>query len=466
MGFDIRYCTTEDGVRIAYGVEGEGTPLIWIPGWVSHLELDYPLFDMAGLRPMLEGIQWIQLDKRGTGLSARDLDDYSLEARNRDVEAVAKDLGLDKFAVGGISEGGPLALYYAANHPEQVTKLVIMGSFANGGGVAGSQEMRDAVLAVARAEWGMASRLIADLFCAEDSVLDMNGFAQYQRLGGNARDAVLILESVMAIDARPLLGKITAPTLVIHSRDDRIIPIDLGQEVAAGIKGARFVSFPGAHIPSAEGFRQAFTAIHDFIVEAPTGGAAAEAPASGFRTVLFTDLVGHTAMMRRLGDEKGRAVLREHEQITRGILKQHGGTEVKTMGDGFMASFPSVTRAVECALALQQAFTSRNAAHPEALEGSAHPEKAQRKAAGRLEELHVRVGLNAGEPIEEDGDLFGETVILAARIAAMAQGGEVLASLAVRELCAGKGFLFADIGEHTMRGFEDPVRVFEIKRPG
>jgi adenylate cyclase len=115
------------------------------------------------------------------------------------------------------------------------------------------------------------------------------------------------------------------------------------------------------------------------------------------------------------------------------------------MGDGFMASFGSVTSVVECALSLQRAFAERN-------ETSSEP-------------LEIRIGLNAGEPIEDEGDLFGETVIVAARIASMAQAGEVLASLAVRELCAGKGFLFADLGEHAMRGFEDPVRVFEIKRP-
>jgi class 3 adenylate cyclase len=160
-------------------------------------------------------------------------------------------------------------------------------------------------------------------------------------------------------------------------------------------------------------------------------------------TVLFTDIVGHTEMMQRLGDEKGRDVLREHEAITRDVLKSHGGTEVKTMGDGFMASFASVARAVECAVAMQRAFDDRN--------------------DGADEPVTVRVGLNAGEPIEDEGDLFGSSVILASRIASKAKGGEVLASLAVRELCAGKGFLFADLGDHELRGFEDPVRVFEVK---
>lgn len=152
-------------------------------------------------------------------------------------------------------------------------------------------------------------------------------------------------------------------------------------------------------------------------------------------------------MMSRLGDERGRAVLREHERITRDVLKAHGGTEVKTMGDGFMASFGSVTRAVECAVALQRAMDDRT----------------QGVGAHHDAPLRVRCGLNAGEPIEEDGDLFGATVILAARIAAKAEGGEILVSSAVRELCSGKGFLFADRGDFVAKGFEEPVRVYEVR---
>jgi class 3 adenylate cyclase len=145
-------------------------------------------------------------------------------------------------------------------------------------------------------------------------------------------------------------------------------------------------------------------------------------------------------MMSRLGDDRGRDVLREHEQITREALTEHGGSEVKTMGDGFMASFGSVTKAVECAVALQRALAER--------EG---------------EPLSVRVGLNAGEPIEEDGDLFGATVILASRIAAKANGSEILVSDTVRGLCSGKGILFADRGEFVAKGFEDPVRLYEVR---
>jgi len=183
-------------------------------------------------------------------------------------------------------------------------------------------------------------------------------------------------------------------------------------------------------------------------------------------------------MMSRLGDERGRAVLRDHERITREVLKAHGGTEVKTMGDGFMASFGSVTKAVECAVALQRAFEERNrgvgASHPRSEKTSAQSNDTTQRddvpasvddspLRARVEPLSVRVGLNAGEPIEEDGDLFGATVILASRIAAKAEGGEILVADTVRGLCSGKGFLFADRGEFVAKGFEEPVRVYEVR---
>ncbi|MCI0883896.1 MAG: adenylate/guanylate cyclase domain-containing protein, partial [Chloroflexi bacterium] len=157
---------------------------------------------------------------------------------------------------------------------------------------------------------------------------------------------------------------------------------------------------------------------------------------------LFTDVEGSTPLTQRLGDAKARELLREHERMVREALKAHGGSEVKTMGDGFMTSFGSATKALECAIAIQRAFAERN-------------DSAE-------EPIKVRIGLNAGEPIAEDEDLFGTTVNMAARICAKAGGGEILAPIVVRELVAGKEFLFSDRGETELRGFEDPVRVFEV----
>ena len=155
--------------------------------------------------------------------------------------------------------------------------------------------------------------------------------------------------------------------------------------------------------------------------------------------MLFTDIVDHTAMMQRLGDERGRELLREHERITREVLGRHDGDEVKTLGDGFLASFHSVTQAVQCAVELQRAFAAPDAAG-----------------------IAIRIGMNAGEPIEEDGDLFGSTVILASRIAGQADAGQILVPEAVRHLLAGKSFVFEDRGDFTLKGFDEPVRLFGV----
>jgi class 3 adenylate cyclase len=190
----------------------------------------------------------------------------------------------------------------------------------------------------------------------------------------------------------------------------------------------------------------AVKAILDFINTAPASPGAPIAPpkvdVSAVRTIVFTDVEASTALNERLGDEGARKVLREHERLTREALSEHGGSEVKAMGDGFMAWFPSATRAVECAIALQRAFASRNDTS--------------------VEPIRVRVGINAGEPIAEGDDLFGASVIATARIAAQAKGGQILASDAVRQLLAGKGFTFTAQGEHALKGFEEPVRLFEV----
>jgi class 3 adenylate cyclase len=261
--------------------------------------------------------------------------------------------------------------------------------------------------------------------------------------------------------------------------DDAGVPFHLAQEMAAIIPNARLVPVPGkANQPAGGDPRPILNALHAFLDEDPETRAlavpptSASAPDSAFRAVLFTDLVGHTEMMSRLGDERGRDVLREHERITREVLKQHAGTEVKTMGDGFMASFASVTKAVECAVALQRAFDARNTTDPNPgvrfqPDRGGVGDTASVPGQSPVEPLNVRVGLNAGEPIEEEGpdgrsDLFGATVILASRIAARAEGGEILVSDNVRSLCSGKNFLFADRGDFTAKGFEDPVHIYEV----
>jgi class 3 adenylate cyclase/pimeloyl-ACP methyl ester carboxylesterase len=451
MDREVRYCTAEDGVRIAYCVEGEGPPLLISPFIIEAFSLChlFPAYEQF-IRDVSNGYTAIRFDQRGSGLSEHVAENVTVGDFARDAAAVIEATGVQRHIALGLGSGSQVFIEYARKHPERISRLIVYGAFP-GLKRLWSVEMGTSFASLCRANWPMAIRALGD-----QSVRDIDA-AMADQLGVLLERSVSgemmarVIEQNLDIDLAPVLPEIKVPTLVIHRIGDSIVPFANGQLIATGIPGARFVPVPGSSNHPAVGDPQPIlNAIHSFLDEDPETrrrlpAEAADQHAGAFRTVLFTDLVGHTAMMRRLGDERGRAVLREHERITRDVLKAHGGAEVKTMGDGFMASFGSVTKAVECGIALQQAFAERN-------EGADEP-------------LAIRVGLNAGEPIEEDGDLFGETVILAARIAGMAQGGEVLASLAVRELCAGKGFAFADLGEHAMRGFEDPVRVFEIRRP-
>ncbi|NIV50201.1 MAG: DUF4242 domain-containing protein [Gammaproteobacteria bacterium] len=256
--------------------------------------------------------------------------------------------------------------------------------------------------------------------------------------------AAKCVEFFTSVDVRPYLPEVKAPTLVLHRRGGRDAPIAAGRAAAALIPDARFVALEGDMDHPMLGDTSYLETLTQFLDEGRDQGPAAQAPtAAAVHTILFTDVEGSTALTQRLGDAKAREVLREHERIVREALKAHGGSEVKTMGDGFMASFSSATRALECAIAMQRAFAEHN-------------ESAE-------EPILVRVGLNAGEPIAEEEDLFGTAVILAARIAAKAEGGEIVASDVVRQLVAGKGFLFSDRGDVALRGFEDPVRLYEVR---
>jgi class 3 adenylate cyclase len=164
----------------------------------------------------------------------------------------------------------------------------------------------------------------------------------------------------------------------------------------------------------------------------------------GFRTILFTDMKGSTALTRRLGDAAALEVLRTHNSITREVLAAVGGREVKHTGDGIMASLASVARALECAIAVQRKLREYNSEHPDV-------------------PIHVRIGLSAGEPVEDSDDIFGASVQLARRICDCAEPGQILVSNVVRELAIGKGFLFADKGEMELKGFEEQVRVHEVR---
>jgi class 3 adenylate cyclase len=274
--------------------------------------------------------------------------------------------------------------------------------------------------------------------------------ADFHRQSTTPQEARAAYAAIDEFDAAAHLPQLTSRTLVLQRREDRALDSGAARGLASRIPDACLAILEGtAAVPFAGDMEAVAQAIDEFLGEGEEA-AAAPAPfaAEDVHTILFTDVEGSTALTQRLGDAKAREVLRGHERIVREALKSHGGSELKTTGDGFMASFSSATRALESAIAMQRAF-------------AAHNESAE-------EPILVRVGMNAGEPIAEDdpdgrSDLFGTAVIEAARIAAAAKGGEILVSNVVRELAKGKDFLFADRGEVALKGFDEPVRLFEVR---
>jgi len=436
MEREVRYCTSADGTRIAYCVEGEGPALLICPQLWESFSVDHLVPDFEGLyRTLGEGRRTIRFDPRTVGLSQRGMVDSSLEAWVMDMEAIVDAAGASEVSILAQVASVACAVLYAARHPSKVQALVLINGWARMLDVWPDELLRG-LADMARINWPVAAQTVVP---RSVSPAHDQAWVQAYIESTTGEEAAQSILARLTADVTSLLQDVQAPSLVLHYPEHNLVPFKLGQQLAASIPGARLVPLRFGTYDE-EWLAAVVSAVDQFLPGAtPASPREATPGVTTFRTVLFTDLVGHTEMMSRLGDERGRGVLREHERITRDVLAAHGGTEVKTMGDGFMASFGGVTKAVECAIALQRAFAER--------EG---------------EPLHIRIGLNAGEPIEEEGDLFGATVILASRIAAKADGGEILVADTVRGLCSGKGFLFADRGEFVAKGFEEPVRLFEV----
>jgi len=435
----IQYAKTSDGVSIAFTVMGQGVPFVYVDSF-SHFLL---FWRSPAYQPWLHGLadryQLVLYDPRGTGLSQRGLTEYTAEMPLMDLEAVVDQLALDRFVVFAMYNQAQGAVAYAVKNAGRVAGLILWGGYVRW------DPRERTLLSIAETNWEFFLQSIAQTFNWLEPA-EVRAYVDVLRQCATQVDFIKILRAGTTAnsDLENLLPDLRTPTLVLHPKELTIVKAEAAVRLASLISDARLVLLDGPNaIPTGDLAEPTLRVVTEFVEEVTGCEPRSELPAGAFRTVLFTDLVGHTEMMQRLGDEKGRDVLREHESITRDVLKQHGGTEVKTMGDGFMASFGSVTKAVECAIALQRAFAGR--------EG---------------EPLSVRVGLNAGEPIEEEGDLFGATVILASRIAAKAEGGEILVADTVRGLCSGKGFHFSDRGEFVAKGFEDPVRLYEARWQG
>jgi len=246
---DVRYCTAPDGVRIAYSAVGEGPPLVKIGNWLNHLELDWESPIWRGLfQRLLSGRTLVRYDARGSGLSDWAAEDLSLEAYVNDLEAVVDGLGLKRFPIFAMSQGCCVAVAYAARHPERVSRLILLGGYERGWRLSSSPkliERYEAVKALMAGGWGgdvaAFRRMFTTLFQPGAGATELEWFDAIQRSTTSGANAARLLESMGRLDVRDLLEAVRAPTLVLHSRGDRFAPVRRGQELAARIRGARFV---------------------------------------------------------------------------------------------------------------------------------------------------------------------------------------------------------------------------------
>ncbi len=431
MDASVRYAQSTDGTSIAYSTAGSGPPLVYLQPF-SHQQLDASV-------PMLR--DWygrfsanrtlIRYDIRQFGLSQRGGPPNTADTFMADLEAVVDAAGLEQFDLLGVSGLGLVAMLYAAKHQERVQHLVLWGTDLSGRELNASGRGRMIRLA-GEVDPNLALELLVRAMFGEDSFANPQ-LVDYTRAALTVRDAVDYMSAGGELDLTDLAASIRAPTLLMQPHQDGFATVAAMQRIASRIEDCEIAYCTGATYPhTGDGADERARLISDFL-----GGTRGEPGViTGFQTILFTDLEASTPLTQRLGDEGAQEILRGHNKVVREALDEHGGREVKRTGDGIMASFPSAVSAVTAALQIQRGL-----------------------AGG---EVRVRVGLNAGEPIVDDDDLFGLSVIKAARIADRAEPGTVLVSDVVKQLCEGKTFEFASLGPVSLKGFDEAVTLFEV----
>ncbi len=441
----IQYCKTSDGVSIAYCEAGEGTPFIQVLG-SSNIELEFRAWEWH--RIMAARRRLIRYDCRGSGLSERDVTDFSVEAMALDIGAVADALGLQRFALHGEMWAVPVVIAYAAQHPERVSHLVLFGGFARAAEFYQIPRVKTLFALLDQGDWELFTDTLMLTQVGWQLPEVAHGLGELARASQTLEQARAYFSAARQHDVTGLLPQVRVPTLVLHPRGAQFPTVEMAQRLAAGIPGARLRILESEMFWSNEIEPQVLDALDEFIGDGGRPTAAqvlphvqrvAQEPAA-LASILFTDLTSSTSLTQRLGDAQAQELVRAHNAIVREALRAHNGSEIKHTGDGIMASFATASGALECAVAIQRA-----------VEGHGD------------EQLRVHIGLNAGEPVAEEQDLFGTAVQLARRICDQAEAEEILASDVVRQLAAGKGFLFADRGEVVLRGFEEPVRLYEVR---
>jgi pimeloyl-ACP methyl ester carboxylesterase len=432
-----------DGLNIAYQVVGDGaTDLVHIPGFVSNVELAWeePLFARF-LQRLASFSRLILFDKRGTGMSDRVTGAQlpTLEQRLDDLTAVLDAAGSDQPVLFSHSEGGNMAVMFAATYPERTRALITAGIFATRVWTpeypwAPTLDERERSIEQVERDWGGTSWLLDLVPSAVSDEQFMRRLATYFRRSASPGAAAALLRMNTSIDVRSALPVIQAPTLVLHRTGDRDSKVEEGRWIAGQIPNARFVELPGEdHIPwvgDADG-------VLDLVEEFVTGVPPRRPDERQLATLLFTDLVRATETAVRLGDRAWRDVLDRHQADVRRQLVRFRGRELDTAGDGFLASFDGPARAIQAAVAIRD--------------------------GAERDGLQVRAGIHTGEVQIHGSKFAGIAVHVGARVAAIADPGEILVSRTVRDLVAGSGLDLADRGVFDLKGVPEPWQLYAVR---
>jgi class 3 adenylate cyclase len=428
-GPETRYARSGD-VNIAYQIVGEGPfDLVFVPGWISNVELMWEEPNLARLlRRLASFSRLILFDKRGTGMSDPVPIERlpTLEQRMDDVRAVMDAAGADEAALFGSSEGGLMSVLFAATYPRRTRALVTHGIYAKrlwspDYPWAPTPEARSAEIEATERAWG-GEMDISVLAPSADEGFKRRAVA-YLRRSASPGAAVALLRMNSQIDVRAALPTIRVPTLVLHRVGDLDVKVEEARWIASQIPGAKYVELPGDdHLIWSGDVDGIVDEVEDFL----TGSRPAHVSDRVLATVLFTDIVASTERAAALGDRRWRALLEQHHAIVRQELERFRGREVDTAGDGFLATFDGPARAVRCAHAVL-------------------------RTVGEIG-LELRAGVHTGEVEVTDGKVAGIAVHTGARVVGLAQPGEILVSGTVKDLVAGSGIGFDDRGEQELKG--------------
>ena len=424
----IQFATSFDGMTVAYWSIGSGTPIILIHNFTaSHAELEW---EVSSFRSFYEALaerhEVIRLDPRGVGLSGS-TSELLVDEVAGDVEAVADAMGHARFDLIAISTMAAVGIRLAAT--ERVGRLVLCDPAVT---IPEAKELGVYLRAADAMRQAEAGELVPGMVASYASVADLDAIRAVAE-ANFLRENISEISMLLTWDGRPWLGDVIAPTLVIYTRDGVITSLDQAREAAAIIPDARLVGVEGKFSPYWADRDAVLAALGDFLGWESTP----ERSASDFSVIVFTDIVASTEVIDRVGDEAARTAIRSVEDLVAEAATDLSGQVVKHLGDGSLLEFQSASNTLDFAHKVQVELADGD--------------------------IKLRIGMAAGEPIRENGDLHGAVVVVASRISAAARAGEVFASDGVKQLVVGKQYDFEDQGEHSLKGFDEPIRIWQLK---